>query len=70
MAKTKADYYEWLMKKHDAVSQQLRAIPKIPLDIQAQSAQLNEYDDVNRRKVNFYNKILQQINVETTRILQ
>tara|TARA_Y100000034_G_C6555363_1_gene240118 strand:+ start:295 stop:507 length:213 start_codon:yes stop_codon:yes gene_type:complete len=70
MAKTKADYYEWLMKKHDVVSQQLRAIPKIPLDIQAKSAQLNEYDDVNRRKVNFYNKILHQINAETTRILQ
>ena len=28
MVKTKADYYDWLMKKHDAVSQQLRAILK------------------------------------------
>ena len=35
--KTKADYYDWLMKKHDVVTNQrkMSLIPKIPLEDQA-----------------------------------
>ena len=69
MTKTKADYYDWLMKRHDVVSRQMTQIPKIPLEKQAKSASLVEYDEVNQRKVNFYKNILKQINVETRRII-
>ena len=68
MAKTKADYYEWLMKKHDNVTQQLKRIPKISLEEQAKKAQLVEYNASNQRKVNFYRKVLEQINEEARRI--
>ena len=69
MAKTKADYYNWLMKRHDMVSDQIKKIPKISLDQQAKSAILKEYDDTNQRKVNFYKKILDQISGEAHRIM-
>jgi len=69
MAKSKADYYDWLMKKHDTVSQQLNKVPKISLEQQAKNAQLLEYDVSNQKKVNFYKKILGQINEEARRIL-
>ena len=69
MKKTKADYYEWLMKRHDHIVQEMKGIPKIPLEIQAKSASMAEYDEVNQRKINYYKKLIEQITVETNRIL-
>jgi hypothetical protein len=69
MKKTKADYYEWLMKRHDHIVQEMKRIPKIPLETQAKSASMAEYDEVNQRKINYYKKLIEQITVETNRIL-
>jgi hypothetical protein len=69
MTKTKAGYYDWLMKRHDMVSHQMNNIPKIPLEKQAKSASLVEYDATNQRKVNFYKNILDQISAEALKIM-
>jgi len=69
MKKTKAEYYTWLMKKHDTVTQHIKALPQISLEEQSKSATLIKYDSKNQKKVDYYNKILNQINEEVTRIL-
>lgn len=69
MKKTKAEYYEWLMRKHDAITQQIKSVPKISLEEQSKSAMLVEYDTNNQKKVDSFNNILDNINKEVTRIL-
>jgi len=68
--KSKADYYNWLMSEHQKFTELLNRVPKLPIEEQAKSVEINEYDYGNQQKVNGYKKMLFKIEQEASRITQ
>jgi len=69
MKKTKADYYEWLMKRHEETQRQISLVPKRNLEEQAKEALIREYTPSNQKKIDRFKQVLKEIENETRRIL-
>ena len=66
--KTKADYYEWLMKEHLRVEETMRKIPKLSIEEQSKNVNMVEYDAVNQQKIDTLKVSLLRIENEASRI--
>jgi|1_EtaG_2_1085319.scaffolds.fasta_scaffold108307_3 hypothetical protein len=69
MKKTKADYYEWLMKEHEETQRKMSLVPKRNLEEQAKEALIREYTPSNQKKIDRFKQVLKEIENETRRIL-
>lgn len=66
----KANYYNWLMKEHDKITELIRKVPKLSIEEQSRSVNLVEYSEENQKTISKYKTMLSKLENEATRITQ